>query len=46
MRRCPFGVARTAGGDATVVVIRPDGRKRALFLRRGHPSLAGGQLEA
>ena len=35
MGRCPFGVARAGGGDATVVVTRPDGRKRALFFRMG-----------
>jgi hypothetical protein len=35
MGPCPFGVARAGGGYATVVVTRPDGRKRALFFRMG-----------
>ncbi|WP_416897097.1 MAG: hypothetical protein ACMVY4_16570 [Minwuia sp.] len=33
---CEFGVARGSGGDAMVVVSRPDGRKRALFFAHGH----------
>ncbi|WP_066961036.1 META domain-containing protein [Microbulbifer sp. Q7] len=32
---CEFGVARAGGGFATVVITRPDGRKRALFFRMG-----------
>jgi uncharacterized protein YraI len=32
---CGFGVARDGGGTATVVVTRPDGRKRALFFQNG-----------
>lgn len=35
MGRCEFGVARDGGGSATVVVIRPDTRKRALFFQSG-----------
>lgn len=38
MGQCQFGVARAGGGDATVVVTRPDGRTRALFFRRGRPT--------
>ena len=34
---CDFGVARQGGGFATVVVTRPDGRRRAIFFRRGIP---------
>jgi hypothetical protein len=34
---CSFGVARAGGGDATVVVTRPDGRKRAIYFRMGRP---------
>ena len=32
---CEFGVARAGGGYATVVVTKPDGRKRMIFFRRG-----------
>lgn len=32
---CEFGVARDAGGSAAVVVIRPDGTRRALFFQDG-----------
>lgn len=36
--RCGFGVARAGGGDATVVVTRPDGRPpRAIFYTLGAP---------
>jgi len=35
MSQCPFGVARDGGGTATVVVTRPDGRKRFLFFEKG-----------
>jgi uncharacterized protein YraI len=35
MGQCDFGVARGGGGDATVVVTRPDGTTRALFFARG-----------
>jgi hypothetical protein len=35
MEQCPFGVARAGGGYATVVVTRPDGRKRMLTFRMG-----------
>lgn len=33
--QCDFGVARAGGGTATVVVTRPDGRKRFLFFEKG-----------
>lgn len=32
---CDFGAARAGGGDATVVVTRPDGRTRAIHFRLG-----------
>lgn len=35
MGSCPFGVAREGQGTATVVVTRPDGRKRALYFQNG-----------
>jgi hypothetical protein len=35
MGQCDFGVARAGGGTATVVVTRPDGRKRAIFFEKG-----------
>jgi len=35
--QCQFGVARTGGGYATVVVTRPDGRSRAIYFRMGKP---------
>jgi hypothetical protein len=35
MRDCPMGVARAPGGEATVVVTRPDGSKRTLFFQGG-----------
>jgi hypothetical protein len=35
MSRCDFGVARAGGGTATVVVTRPDGRKRTIFFEKG-----------
>lgn len=35
MSHCGFGVARDAGGSATVVVTRPDGLTRALFFTDG-----------
>jgi hypothetical protein len=35
MGQCAFGVARTGGGTATVMVTRPDGRKRAIFFDKG-----------
>lgn len=37
MTRCAFGVSRAGGGDATVMITRPDGRTRAIFFRRGRP---------
>jgi hypothetical protein len=33
MRNCDFGVARAPGGEATVVVTRPDGSTRTLFFQ-------------
>lgn len=35
--QCSFGVSRAGGGDATVVVTKPGGAKRALFFRNGIP---------
>ncbi|HMQ57149.1 MAG TPA: hypothetical protein PKE65_01225 [Rhizobiaceae bacterium] len=35
MGQCDFGVARDATGEATVIVTRPDGTKRALFFING-----------
>jgi hypothetical protein len=35
MGQCQMGVARDGGGSATVVVTRPDGRKRAIFFEKG-----------
>lgn len=35
MTECRFGVARAGGGDATVVITKPDGAKRAIFFIRG-----------
>jgi len=35
MNQCDFGVARAGGGTATVVVTRPDGRKRTIFFEKG-----------
>ena len=35
MKECQFGVARAGGGDATVVITKPDGMKRALYFRMG-----------
>jgi hypothetical protein len=37
LRQCGFGVARSGGGYATVVVKRPDGRTRAIYFRMGQP---------
>jgi hypothetical protein len=37
MGQCDFGVARSGGGYATVVIERPDGSKRAIFFRMGRP---------
>ena len=37
MGTCDFGVARDPGGSATVVITRPDGRKRAIFFEKGKP---------
>jgi hypothetical protein len=35
MGQCDFGVARSGGGYATVVVTKPDGMKRGLYFVRG-----------
>lgn len=50
MGQCEFGVARSGGGYATVVIKKPDGRARAVFFRMGKPigsdtSQADGYLE-
>ena len=37
MGQCEFGVARSGGGYATVVVKRPDGHQRIIFFRMGRP---------
>jgi hypothetical protein len=34
-RNCDFGVARGPGGEATLIVTRPDGTTRALFFQNG-----------
>ncbi|MDN3556859.1 SH3 domain-containing protein [Halomonas maura] len=39
--RCEFGVARSGGGYATVIITRPDGRPRAIYFRMGRPIGAG-----
>jgi hypothetical protein len=50
MRDCQAAVARDPGGTATVVVTRPDGRKRFIFFENGNPvsadlSQADGNME-
>ena len=50
MSECKFGVARSGGGYATVVIKNPDGRTRAIFFSMGKPigadtSEADGYLE-
>ena len=37
MGQCEFGVARSGGGYATVVIKQPDGRSRAIYFRMGKP---------
>lgn len=37
MGSCDFGVARAGGGDATVVITKPDGMTRAIFFTLGDP---------
>ncbi len=37
MGQCEFSVARARGGNATVVIRKPDGRTRAIFFRMGKP---------
>jgi hypothetical protein len=34
-QQCKAGVARDGGGSATVIITRPDGRKRAIFFDKG-----------
>ena len=50
MRQCQAAVARDPGGTATVVITRPDGRKRFVFFENGNPlsadlSQADGNME-
>jgi len=50
MRDCQAAVARDPGGTATIVVTRPDGRKRFIFFDKGNPvsadlSQADGNME-
>jgi hypothetical protein len=50
MRDCQAAVARDPGGTATIVVTRPDGRKRFIFFEKGNPvsadlSQADGNME-
>lgn len=35
---CPFGVSRSGGGYATVLITKPDGSTRAIFFRLGLPT--------
>jgi hypothetical protein len=37
MRQCQAAVARDPGGTATIVVTRPDGRKRSINFEKGNP---------
>jgi hypothetical protein len=37
IRQCEFGVARSDGGYATVVIRKPDGSPRAIYFRIGKP---------
>ncbi|MCK2182794.1 SH3 domain-containing protein [Halomonas getboli] len=41
MSRCEFGVARSGGGYATVVIAKPDGRSRTVYFRLGRAIGAG-----
>lgn len=50
MRQCQAAVARDPGGTATIVITRPDGRKRFVFFENGNPvsadlSQADGNME-
>lgn len=50
MRDCQASVARDPGGTATLVITRPDGRKRFIFFENGNPvsadlSQADGNME-
>ena len=50
MRQCEAAVARDPGGNATMVITRPDGRKRFIFFENGNPisadlSQADGNME-
>jgi hypothetical protein len=40
MGQCDFGVSREGGGNATVVVTRPDGTRRAIFFVGGKANSA------
>jgi len=37
MGHCGYGVARSGGGDATVLLKKPDSRTRAIYFRFGRP---------
>lgn len=48
--QCEYGIAHDQGGDATMVIKKPDGRTRAIFFQLGEPmsvdtSQADGYLE-
>ncbi|MCK6553574.1 hypothetical protein L6Q96_03155 [Candidatus Binatia bacterium] len=50
MQQCQAAVARDPGGTATIVITRPDGRKRFVFFENGNPvsadlSQADGNME-
>lgn len=50
MGQCQAAVARDLGGTATIVITRPDGRKRFIFFENGNPvsadlSQADGNME-
>lgn len=50
MTQCKAAVAREPGGTATMVITRPDGRKRFVFFEKGNPigadlSQADGNME-
>ena len=50
MGQCQAAVARDPGGTATIVITRPDGRKRFIFFENGNPvsadlSQADGNME-
>ena len=37
MTECQFGVSRSGGGYATVIIFKQDSLKRAIFFRMGRP---------